>query len=153
MRRPPFPPGRCRTPRPCRRTRPTPFAPMADPRVEGFSELLSAEGVAKRVEVLAGQIAPRIDDETVAVCLLTGGLWFAADLMRALSDLGRHPLFDALWLSSYADGRRAAAPARRPPRAANRRGDRFRPVPGRGGAPRQGRRRVRGAVRRLRRQA
>jgi hypoxanthine phosphoribosyltransferase len=77
---------------------------MADPRVEGFSELLSAEGVAQRVEVLARQIAPRIDDATVAICLLTGGLWFAADLMRALSRQGRHPLFDALWLSSYADG-------------------------------------------------
>jgi len=67
--------------------------------------LLSADQVAARVEVLADQIAPRIDDETVAVCLLTGGLWFAADLMRALAERGRHPLFDALWLSSYADER------------------------------------------------
>jgi hypoxanthine phosphoribosyltransferase len=41
----------------------------------------------------------------VAVCLLTGGLWFAADLMRALAEFGRYPLFDALWLSSYDDGR------------------------------------------------
>jgi hypoxanthine phosphoribosyltransferase len=68
-------------------------------------ELLSAAQVAARVEAVAAEIAPRIDDETVAVCLLTGGLWFAADLMRALARLGRHPLFDALWLSSYEDGR------------------------------------------------
>jgi hypoxanthine phosphoribosyltransferase len=67
--------------------------------------LLSAEAVAERVEALADALAPRIDDEAVAVCLLTGGLWFAADLMRALAKRGRHPLFDALWLSSYADGR------------------------------------------------
>lgn len=67
--------------------------------------LLSSDQVAQRVEVLADRIAPRIDDETVAVCLLTGGLWFAADLMRALAVRGRHPLFDALWLSSYADAR------------------------------------------------
>ena len=80
---------------------------MADLRVEGFTQLLSAEDVARRVEALAAQIAPRIDDETVAICLLTGGIWFVADLMRALALKGRHPLFDALWLSSYADGRRS----------------------------------------------
>ena len=45
--------------------------------------LLSEAEVARRVEALAGSIAPRIDDDTVAVCLLTGGLWFCGDLMRA----------------------------------------------------------------------
>lgn len=68
-------------------------------------ELLTQDDVARRVEALAARIAPRIDDETVAVCLLTGGLWFAADLTRALARAGRHPLFDALWVSSYLDGR------------------------------------------------
>ena len=77
---------------------------MADLRVEGFEQLLSADEVTARVQTLAAQIAPRIDDETVCICLLTGGIWFAADLMRALAGLGRHPLFDALWLSSYQDG-------------------------------------------------
>ena len=67
--------------------------------------LLSADEIAARIEALARQIAPRIDDDSVAVCLLTGGLWFAADLTRALAGLGRHPLFDALWLSSYVDER------------------------------------------------
>jgi hypoxanthine phosphoribosyltransferase len=80
---------------------------MADLRVDGFQRLLSAEDVARRVETLAAQIAPRIDDETVAICLLTGGIWFAADLMRALAVHGRSPLFDALWLSSYEDGRQS----------------------------------------------
>jgi hypoxanthine phosphoribosyltransferase len=93
---------------------------MADLRVEGYSQVLSADEVARRVADLAAAVAPRIDDEAVAICLLTGGAWFAADLMRALAALGRHPLFDALWLSSYEDGRQSLgrvelrAPLQRP---------------------------------------
>lgn len=68
-------------------------------------EFLSEADIAERVEAMAARIAPAIDDETVVVCLLTGGLWFAADLTRALARLGRDTLFDALWPSSYADGR------------------------------------------------
>ncbi len=67
--------------------------------------LLDQEQIAQRVEALAQAIAPKIDDETVAICLLTGGIWFAADLTRALSRAGRHVRFDALWLSSYRDER------------------------------------------------
>ena len=67
--------------------------------------LLSEAQVAERVEALARAIAPRIDDETVAICLLTGGLWFCSDLMRALARAGRHVRFDALWLASYRDER------------------------------------------------
>jgi hypoxanthine phosphoribosyltransferase len=67
--------------------------------------LLSEAEVARRVGAVAAAIAPRIDDETVAVCLLTGGLWFCADLMRALAREGRHVRFDALWLASYKDER------------------------------------------------
>jgi hypoxanthine phosphoribosyltransferase len=65
--------------------------------------LLSAAEVASRINALADSIAPQIDDETVAVCLLVGGLWFAADLTRALSVRGRSLRFDALWLASYGD--------------------------------------------------
>lgn len=67
--------------------------------------LLSQEEVAARVESLAAEIAPQIDEDTVAVCLLTGGLWFAADLTRALARAGRTVGFDALWLASYGDER------------------------------------------------
>ena len=67
--------------------------------------LISQEEIAERVEALAKAIAPRIDNDTVAVCLLTGGLWFAADLSRALARLDRHVRFDALWLASYRDER------------------------------------------------
>ena len=67
--------------------------------------LLDQEQIAQRVEALAKLIAPKIDDETVAICLLTGGIWFAADLTRALARAGRSVRFDALWLSSYRDER------------------------------------------------
>jgi len=67
--------------------------------------LLPEAEVIARVDALARAIAPRIDDDTVAVCLLTGGLWFAADLTRALSRHGRNVAFDALWLASYGDER------------------------------------------------
>ena len=67
--------------------------------------LISEAQVAEAVNSLAAQIAPRIDDDTVVVCLLTGGLWFAADLTRALARLGRFVAFDALWLASYRDDR------------------------------------------------
>ena len=67
--------------------------------------LLSETEIAARVEALARIVAPRTDDETVAVCLLTGGLWFCADLTRALSRMGRNLGFDALWLASYGDAR------------------------------------------------
>lgn len=69
------------------------------------AELLSRDDVAHRIEALADQIAPQIDNDTVVVCLLTGAIWFAADLMRALGCRDVHPLFDALWLSSYEDGK------------------------------------------------
>ena len=72
---------------------------------ETLNVLLDEREVAARVEALAGRIASRIDDETVAVCLLTGGLWFCSDLMRALARAGRHVRFDALWLASYGDER------------------------------------------------
>jgi hypoxanthine phosphoribosyltransferase len=76
---------------------------MSDPALE-LEVVLSREAVAARVEALAERIAPDITNDTVAVCLLVGGLWFAADLTRALSRLGRPVPFDALWLSSYGDG-------------------------------------------------
>ena len=70
--------------------------------------LVSEAEIAERVDALAVQIAPRIDDETVAVCLLIGGLWFAADLTRALARHGRLVRFDALWLASYKDERQSS---------------------------------------------
>ena len=67
--------------------------------------LLAEADIARIVADLARRIAPAIDDDTVAAVLLTGGLWFAADLTRALAREGRNVRIDALWLASYGDER------------------------------------------------
>ena len=71
--------------------------------------LLSEAEIGRIVADLAERIAPVIDDETVAAVLLTGGLWFAADLTRALSRIGRNVRFDALWLPPMETNSRAGA--------------------------------------------
>lgn len=76
----------------------SPSSASATPEV-----LLPEAEIARVVADLAARIAPFIDDETVAAVLLTGGLWFAADLTRALARVGRNVRFDALWLASYGD--------------------------------------------------
>src|SRR4051812_40830075 len=75
------------------------------PAAQAPAVLLTEAEVAERVEALARRIAPRIDDDTVAVSLLTGGLWFCSDLTRALARAGRSVRFDAIWLASYGDER------------------------------------------------
>ena len=76
--------------------------------LDGLTVLLTEEEVAQRVAALAERLSARVDDDTVAVCLLTGGLWFAGDLTRALARLGHIVAFDALWLASYGDERASA---------------------------------------------
>ena len=72
-------------------------------KADAVSILLPAEEVARLVEDAALRLSALIDDNAVIVCLLTGGLWFAADLTRALARRGVHPQFDAMWLASYGD--------------------------------------------------
>lgn len=69
--------------------------------------LLTEQEIAALVDAAADEIAPQINDQTVCVVLLTGGMWYAADLMRALSRRGVNPLFDAIWLGSYDDARQS----------------------------------------------
>ncbi len=69
----------------------------------GLTLLLQPDEIAARVADLASRLAPKLDDDAVAVCLLLGGLWFAADLTRALAAAGRFVAFDGLWLASYGD--------------------------------------------------
>ena len=81
--------------------------------------LLTEDEVRERVDGVAQEIAQRLRTDCVGVCLLTGGIWFAADLTRALFRLGHNLAFDALWLSSYGDGRESGtllirAPLQRP---------------------------------------
>lgn len=70
--------------------------------------LLEADEVAARMEALADRLAPRLREGAVGVCLLMGGLWFAADLSRALARRGRPLTYDLLWLSSYGQGTESA---------------------------------------------
>ncbi len=70
--------------------------------------LLSEDEIRLRVDALADAIAPRVAADAVAVCLLTGGLWFAADITRALARRGKHLHFDAMWLASYGDEKTSA---------------------------------------------
>jgi hypoxanthine phosphoribosyltransferase len=76
---------------------------LPDPEV-----LLGPEEIAGRVDALARKLAPDLAPDAVAVCLLIGGLWFAADLTRALARLGRPLAFEGLWLASYGDATASA---------------------------------------------
>ena len=49
--------------------------------------LLSADEIARRVDRLAKEIAPHIDERTVAVALLTGGLWYFRKTERQFADI------------------------------------------------------------------
>jgi len=70
--------------------------------------VLSQAEIGERVAAMAARMAPSLPDDTIAITLLIGGLWFAADLTRALAREGRTTGFDALWLSSYGNGRASA---------------------------------------------
>ncbi|MDC7683129.1 phosphoribosyltransferase family protein [Asticcacaulis sp. BYS171W] len=70
-----------------------------------YDILLSETDIAARIEAMAKDMAPRLSDDTIGICLLSGGIWFAADLTRALARIGLGIGFDSMWLSSYGDGR------------------------------------------------
>jgi hypoxanthine phosphoribosyltransferase len=80
---------------------------MTDAR-EALEVLLPAEQIGARVDALADRLVPRLDGGAIGLVLLVGGLWFAADLTRALAKRGRGLAFDALWLASYGDARSSA---------------------------------------------
>src|SRR5690606_33057116 len=61
------------------------YRPLMADATPAPTVLLPETEVAAVVADLARRVAPHVDDETAAVVLLTGGLWFAADLTRALS--------------------------------------------------------------------
>ncbi len=79
-----------------------------DDAAPSLEVLLTAEAVAARVEAVARRLAPRLGEAAVGLCLLLGGLWFSADLSRALCRRGKRLDFDALWLSSYGEGQASA---------------------------------------------
>lgn len=70
---------------------------------ERFPVLVSEAEIAARIETLADELAPLIDDEWRVVQLMQGAGPFAADLMRAFARRNLHPVLDSLWLESYRD--------------------------------------------------
>ncbi|HWF00862.1 MAG TPA: phosphoribosyltransferase family protein [Caulobacteraceae bacterium] len=70
--------------------------------------VLTADAIAAAVESLADRLVLRLAPDAIGVCLLIGGLWFAADLTRALAVRGRPVGFDGLWLASYGDARQSS---------------------------------------------
>lgn len=65
--------------------------------------LLDPKDIAQKIALLAKRIGEDLGTDLTLMTLLTGGMWFAADLSRALSREGVHQRFEALWLSSYGD--------------------------------------------------
>jgi hypoxanthine phosphoribosyltransferase len=78
---------------------------MAD---QALRVLLDANDIAARVDALADGFAAQVDDGWTVVALLQGAIPFAADLMRAIEQRGRHPIYDSLWLESYRDARESS---------------------------------------------
>lgn len=60
------------------------------------------------MDSLAEGFAAHVDDSWTVVALLQGAVPFAADLMRAIEQRGRHPIYDSLWLESYRDARESS---------------------------------------------
>jgi len=64
----------------------------------------SAEEIARRVDVMATELAGKLPADTLVVSVLKGSFVFAADLIRALSRAGADWAMDFLTLSSYGTG-------------------------------------------------
>ena len=69
------------------------------------TELISEQAIHERITAMAGLIAPQLVTECavepIVVGLLKGSWLFCADMVRALSRVGVHPLLDFMMLSSY----------------------------------------------------
>ncbi len=69
-----------------------------------ISTLYSAEEIAARVAVLAGEIAASVGPDMLVIPILKGSFIFAADMLRALHKAGAAPDMDFISLSSYGTG-------------------------------------------------
>jgi hypoxanthine phosphoribosyltransferase len=68
------------------------------------SVVFSEADIAARVNVLAREIAEKLDGELIVVPILKGSFVFAADLIRAMHRAGLSPDVDFMTLSSYRKG-------------------------------------------------
>jgi hypoxanthine phosphoribosyltransferase len=66
--------------------------------------LFTAEQIAERNRDIAAQIATRPSKDLLVIAILKGSFIFAADLLRALHDVGLAPEVEFITLSSYGTG-------------------------------------------------
>ncbi|RWX74393.1 hypoxanthine phosphoribosyltransferase [Neorhizobium lilium] len=66
--------------------------------------LFTAEQIAERNRAIAAQIATRPAKDLLVIAILKGSFIFAADLLRALHDVGLAPEVEFITLSSYGTG-------------------------------------------------
>ena len=73
-------------------------------RNKDIDVLFSASTIARRNLELAKEIAARDYDDLLVVSILKGSFIFAADLIRALHDMGQSPEVEFISVSSYGAG-------------------------------------------------
>jgi hypoxanthine phosphoribosyltransferase len=80
------------------------FAHMPVVRGKLIEPLFTAEQIAERNRAIAAQIAGKPTKDLLVIAILKGSFIFAADLLRALHDVGLAPEVEFITLSSYGKG-------------------------------------------------
>jgi hypoxanthine phosphoribosyltransferase len=80
------------------------FAHMPVVRGKVIEPLFTAEQIAGRNLSIAAEIATRPANDLLVIAILKGSFIFAADLLRALHDVGLAPEVEFITLSSYGVG-------------------------------------------------
>lgn len=78
---------------------------MANVRGKDIEVLFSASAIARRNLELAKEIAHREFENLLVVSVLKGSFIFAADLIRAMHDVGISPEVEFIMISSYGAGK------------------------------------------------
>lgn len=73
-------------------------------RGKDIEVLFSASAIARRNLELAKDIASRRYDDLLVISVLKGSFIFAADLIRAMHDVGLEPEVEFIFISSYGAG-------------------------------------------------
>lgn len=74
---------------------------MADAAEDTIEVIFSSEVINRRIGELAGEIAAAGRSDLLVIAILKGSFVFAADLIRALHQVGLSPEVDFITLSSY----------------------------------------------------
>ena len=77
---------------------------MTDNETSNIEVIYSPEVINKRVRELAGEIEAAGLQNLLVIAILKGSFIFAADLLRALHEVGLSPEVDFITLSSYRKG-------------------------------------------------